>query len=313
MITVALTTMIVLSVNVIIKKKAEFQVSGDVDKIVVGHSHSECAFNDSLINNFANYSRSGESFFYTYYKILPLLEKNDQIDTVFIEFTNNHVEEQADKRIWDEKFMSAKYPSYAPFIDVDGHYLLQEKNPSGLVKAMGLSVLKGISSIISLEFDYAKKIGHYQRLERDKIEVILAQEGNGRVLSAEDSQEEDGLVYTPSDTLPEVDLRYLEKLLAFCKERNIAVYFVRSPLHPKYGMRANEELFQSVLQSRFPEVEFLDFKDFPVANSEFGDLNHLNYRGAEKFSKFFDEMLKKGLLEHHDKDTFIKHEIEENS
>ena len=32
---------------------------------VMGHSHSECAFNDEYIPHFKNLSSSGESYFYT--------------------------------------------------------------------------------------------------------------------------------------------------------------------------------------------------------------------------------------------------------
>ena len=53
-----------LSAVYMIKEKSNFKISDKIDKIVIGHSHSECAFNDTIIPNFANFSSSGESYFY---------------------------------------------------------------------------------------------------------------------------------------------------------------------------------------------------------------------------------------------------------
>ena len=43
-----------------IKKNAKFAINKNTKFIVVGDSHSECCFNDSLINNLQNFSSSGE-------------------------------------------------------------------------------------------------------------------------------------------------------------------------------------------------------------------------------------------------------------
>jgi hypothetical protein len=50
---------------------------------------------------------------------------------------------------------------------------------------------------------------------------------------------------------------------------------------------------------------FLDFADFPILNSEFGDLEHLNYRGAAKFSIWFNKLIESGLLQEPNKQLLI--------
>ena len=58
-------------------------------------------------------------------------------------------------------------------------------------------------------------------------------------------------------------------------------------------------------------VEFLDFSKFPLENSEFGDLEHLNYKGAKVFSEWFNTIITKGvLLEYNPRET-INREIAE--
>ena len=44
-------------------------------------------------------------------------------------------------------------------------------------------------------------------------------------------------------------------------------------------------------------------------NSEFGDLEHLNYKGAIVFSNWFSNLLKSGVLEKRNKQEFINAKI----
>ena len=66
-----------------------------------------------------------------------------------------------------------------------------------------------------------------------------------------------------------------------------------------------------ILSTRFADIEFLDFAKYPLQNSEFGDFDHLNYRGARKFSIWFNQLIDDGLLERTDKQSFINERIEE--
>jgi len=54
----------------------------------------------------------------------------------------------------------------------------------------------------------------------------------------------------------------------------------------------------------FSSVEFLDFNKFPIADDGFADFGHLNYKGASKFSNWFNIMLNSGLL-NTDKKQFL--------
>jgi hypothetical protein len=44
-----------------------------------------------------------------------------------------------------------------------------------------------------------------------------------------------------------------------------------------------------VYDSLFRDVKFMDYVNFHLENNEYGNLEHLNYRGARKFSEFFDK------------------------
>ena len=46
-----------------------------------------------------------------------------------------------------------------------------------------------------------------------------------------------------------------------------------------------------------------------MLNDDYADLEHLNYKGAKKFSLFFDALLKKGLIQSSNPEQMVQDEI----
>ena len=82
--TIVIYVVLIFTTTRIIGTKVSFVLPDTVDKIVLGHSHPECALNDSLVPGLANFSNSGEAYFYAYYKLKKILDQNKNIKTVFI-------------------------------------------------------------------------------------------------------------------------------------------------------------------------------------------------------------------------------------
>lgn len=280
--------------NKYVKKHAKFKVPNDVSKIIIGHSHSECAYNDSLITNLKNFSKSGESYFYNYYKVLQLLKQNKQIKTVFVEFSNNQINEGMDSWIWEEPYLSRGYKIYGPFININSKVLLAKKSPLSFFNSMTIQLGNNLEIIQSKDYDYTKQIGGYLNLKKNKIDSFLTHL---------DVSSESPLI---QNRLSKRNIEYLKKIISSCQKEKIKIYLIRSPFHKKYAAFSNESVFQNLLKSDFKEIEFLDFKDFPLKNSEYADFEHLNYLGAKKFSVFFNSLLNNGLLDAEGKQDFIK-------
>ncbi len=295
-IAIAIVSMLFFVSHYFIEKNSKFEISQDIDKIFIGHSHSECSYDDSLISNSANFSSSGESYFYNYFKTIQLLKQNKNIKTIFVEFSNNQIQEDADEWIWGEEYMSHRYPLYAPFMGIEDQKLLLTKNSNSFLKSLSIFFRRSMSTIADNDYDYSKKIGGYRYLERNETESLL-------------NKQENTDLKIKNHSLSTYNLKYLKKIINASNENNVKIYLIRSPLHPKFKGLANEDFFKKVLKTRFSDVEFLDFKDFPLNNDEFGDLQHLNFTGARKFSLFFNELLSDGLLEKKDKQAFINDEI----
>ncbi len=288
-----LATLFLIS-NKVIKKRASFKVKDDINKLIVGHSHSECAFNDSLIDKTINFSNSGESYFYTYAKVKQLIHHNSNIKTVFLEFSNNAITDRMNDWIWGDIYMTERLSTYLPFLEEEDISLLYKNNKRTFIKASMKTFKNNIFKIITSNYDYTNKIGKYNRLEGSKIDSLL-------IAYKKDPQEDMNALNFSNE-----NLIYLEKTVEFLNNKAIDVYFVRSPQHKYYIDYQNEEYFLKFKDSVFSHVEFLDFNDFPADNVEQRDFGHLNNLGAEKFSIWFNKLLENGLLSTSDIEEFIK-------
>ncbi|MEQ1734654.1 MAG: hypothetical protein ABL940_13335 [Bacteroidia bacterium] len=286
--------MLIVVTNSIVNYNANFKISTSINKIIIGDSHPECAYNDSLISNFGNYAASGESYFYSYFKLKKIIEQNKNIDTVFLEFSNNLLGVTIDNRIWDNEPMISRYDKYGAFIDIDANVLIASYNPIGYFDELSFLLKNNLNCIATNNYIFWNNMGGYLYLNRNKTDSLV-------------------------DNLPAVDvnvykvpphtIKYLKNTIDLCTKNGIKVFLIRSPMHQKYEMRNNEKLFQRTLLENFPNVEFLDLKDYPAPNNEFGDLHHLNYKGAKRYSTFFNCLIKKGLLISKNKLLFIDNEI----
>ena len=293
--------LILFLTNTIISQRANFKIEKSVKYIVIGHSHPECAFNDSLIENFSNFSQSGESYFYNFFKIRQLLKSNSQIEAVFIEYTNNTINSDMDDWIWGEKSMSVRYPKYAPFMDNKDLFVLISHNFKDFINNQKLLFKKNIIRIINGKYDYIRwrELGRYNYLVRDKTDSLVAVMGNPSTVNISETYVD----------ISDINLLYLDKIVKECRSRHVRVFFIRSPLHRLYQGVSNRMKLREILTTRFPDVEYIDFKNYPLLDSEFGDFEHLNYKGAKKFSIFFDQLLKAGLLQQKKKQKFVKQQI----
>lgn len=271
--------------EILVQRHADFTFQDAPYYLLIGHSHPECAFNDSLINGLKNVAQSGESYFYTYYKTKQLLAQNPSIQLVFIEFTNNQISGSMSDWIWKEKYMDYRYPIYAPFMDLSGNMLLAKHNSNGYVNAVSLSAKENSNRVLRQHYQYATEVGGYKYLVRDKTDSLI-------IAMNEHPVSHDTL------SISEYNLTYLAKTIELCTHFGKDVILIRSPLHDKYPGYFNEDLYKDILTTRYADIPYLDLSRFPLPNQAFGDLEHLNFKGATIFSVWFDTcVLKDGLLQ----------------
>lgn len=287
---------IVIGSHYIVKSQSKFEIEKDVTNLVIGHSHSVCSINDSILKNTINLSASGESYFYNYQKLKLAQIANEQINTLFIEFANNHIDSVMDDWIWGYQKMSYYLPYYSPFMESEDFNLLFDHNSTDLLASYSIATRKHLYRIFKGDYNLIDDIGGFEPAQLSKVDELIAKNDFNPTLSYNQS-------------LSETNLSYLRKMIDFCKTNNIKVFLIRSPQHPLYADLSNESIYQNVLKTQFSDVELLDFDAMNFPNSHYLDLHHLNYKGADQFSTLFNNLLENDLLNSANKQTLIDEKI----
>lgn len=285
--------LVLLWSNRTMRNNAYVRINQNTKFIVLGHSHPEVSLNDSLIANFSNCASSAEPYFYTFSKAKKIMEQNKKIEVVFIEFSNNQINKVMDDWTWDKVHISGRYPRIAPFLDYEDHKLLLEKNPLGFLNALSLSLNRNLTNIVYKSYDYSSLRNGYLKRGGSKVDSLL--KASQRV----------GEINNCETNISLENIHYLEKIIKYCNENNKKVILIRCPVHKMNPSLCNEAVYKHYLTTTFSKTAYLDFKNFPLLDSEFNDLEHLNTLGANKFSVFFDDLLKAGLLNQKNKQQFI--------
>lgn len=266
-----------------------------VQYCVVGHSHPECAFNDSLIVGMKNYALSGEAYFYNYHKIKSMLLKGVHLDNVFIEYANNSLSAELCEWIWDKQNLSRSYVKFSPFVSVSDNAFLFTHNPRGWLNAFGLSMKWRLDQSFSSGINYLDYSGGYKWLARNSLDSLIRASGAFNQPIVGDS----------AMVVCEMNQFYLRQMIQLLRDNHAQVYLIRSPVHKMYPGYRFESAYDSIYNHLFSDVDRLDFAKFPLHDDDYADFEHLNHKGATKFSIAFNEMLSNGLLSSSNKQQFI--------
>jgi hypothetical protein len=272
-----------LAISWLSKKNADFKIKPTTTNILLGHSHAECAYNDSIINNFENFALSGESYFYTLPKVKEIVKQNPGIKTVFLEFTNNQITVDIEKWIFEEKYLNYYYALYNPYIEIKDHFRLMYLNPAGFVGSIPV-LMKDLIKKTYQNTSYPYEFGGYKGINGSLEDYQL----NKNKHKKEDFIEID-------HSVSELQLLYLRKIIDFLKEKNIEIILIRTPQYKSYQGFSNEKEYQSVLKKELLEIKHIDLCDFPITANEFRDPEHVNVQGAKFISEWMNELIKMDL------------------
>ena len=290
---------IIVSSNILINKDSNFSIDKNYAYIVLGHSHPEEAFNDSIIQKTKNFARGGEHYFYTYLKAKKIIESNPNVKVVFLELTNNQISTDMTKWIEDTQKNLVNIPNFAPVMTFEDHSFLIKQNPWSYFKSQEMVIKNNLNFLL-----YRKKNilnqrdwGGFYANPRQKVDSIIK------------SNEKQKKLNSTKIVVDTTNLSFVDKIASICKNKGIKLFLIRSPQHPKYIYCENEEQLQKILKTRYSQLFYLDFENFYLLNDDYADLEHLNYKGAKKFSLFFDALLKKGLIQSSNPEQMVQDEI----
>ena len=118
-------------------------------------------------------------------------------------------------------------------------------------------------------------LGRYLYLKRDKVKEAKKRLNNQRFVS---------------DNLPQSNYqrKYLLKVYEFCQAKKIKLILLNTPIHPlmeEYQERLKNGYYDFAKEN-MPNAILINHSNFKMSENNYGDLNHLNFKGATQYSNF---------------------------
>lgn len=258
------------------------KIDGDRHILFLGNSHVECAVNDSIVGNCYNFARGMENMEYVYDKLKLLCRSND-IDTVYIGL--------------DSSLLSVSSPK--GIMMLSNPMLLNENTAEDwweIIKTEG--VFKSLHVRFRWSYDFKRysilyhliktndvknsKLGGYLHLVRDKLQEDI--DGWDKRINIRSGGR---LKPKTMDDIGKSSIYFLDRIVDYCRANGIVLCFMAPPQHKLSP--EDMDICHLLHRQRYSDIPFLDFCNMSLPDSCFGDLGHLNYRGAKVFSEYLEK------------------------
>lgn len=248
-----------------------------VNKIVLGDSQAQCAFNDKdpTVKNMA---KAADSYFYSYIKLRELKKFNPRIDTVFLSLSTINITGFIEERwISSTAHIQSRFSKYCCLFNKEDFMFLFRLNPTGVLKSF--THIPSTALQLLFHFRHEKdidllKLGGFEALTQTQLHeaIIKHQEEHEQI----------------EHSLSEVETTYLDKITQFCDSNQVTLLFFNAPVHHEYLSSISEQeklLFQKYFSSSsLSSVPYLNYSAYHFPDSCFSDLVHLNSVGANLFT-----------------------------
>jgi hypothetical protein len=272
------TIFIMVGGTICIISKASFKITPDINILILGDSHTETAIDDAIFRNSCNLSQSGTAYLYSYCKLKKILKKNPHIDTVFLSFYYGALLKGIeDNWIMNEDVLATRVASYITLLGKEE--IAVYTNKIALLNAILKIPTRGIGSIITYcrkgDIDFTN-IGGYVKLDRDCLQRdIKLQNANNQVVGGGGGESF-------------LQKKYLIKIAYLCFENNVKLILISTPTYRPEQYDQMDKL-KEYHAKYLHHVDFVDYSNFVLPDSCYGDIGHLNYKGAEIFSRYLQE------------------------
>lgn len=251
----------------------DFAIEKSKSTLILGDSHTECAINDSIFADAANYSMSAEAYLYSYIKLRHFISANSHIKTVILGFSFYSLSDLYDYWYYRDDVVEKRIPSFMYFMNFRELAEIARLNPGAFYRATFSETTR--ESLRADRLDDLQ-MGGYLRLNRYALDEDLKIIRN-----------------TPKSEfkLSNLQVKYLEKIIDFCRQNSIRLIFLNTPMYEGGGTYYMRNEFNKLYQSNYKSIPLLDYVDYKMPDSCYGDASHLNYIGAIKFSSVLNEQL----------------------
>lgn len=271
---------------IVIKAKSSFKLTNPETTLVFfGNSHVMTGVNDSMIPGSYNFGRNGERMEWVYAKVRLILDNNPQVKTIGIGFDNvlcfhNQGTEKVHMQNMSPYFLGVWSPEDFLALWRTGTLTY---NFDMYTKSLNVAKLyeayreggKGAEALTMGGFDPSDRNALQEDIRRRGINI---QDGN----AASDTQ------IGNSEYEPMAHY-FLDRIIEYCREKGVKVFFFLPPQH--HLLRNSLKKSMLVYREFYDTIPYLNYMDVKLPDSCFQDLDHLNRKGADKFSRMLGKDL----------------------
>ena len=270
---------VMLAAAYFILSKASFAVPKDRNILIIGDSHTECAIDDSIFIRSFNISQSGTAYLYSYIKLRKILAENTHIDTVLVSFHGGSIQKSLDEWTIGDRCILNLIPKHISLVTTE-ELPVFINNPtfySAVIKSPVKHIRAILKFIVRHNITYKDLyIGGYLKLDRDKLQQAIERSENNTVEATEYS---------------DYQIDYLLRIADLCVKKGVELILFNTPTYnaEKYG---NLQALNNFYNTYLIGTRYLDYSNFILPDYGYGDIGHLNFKGAEIFSKYFESNYK---------------------
>ncbi|MFR9566906.1 MAG: hypothetical protein SNH13_06595 [Rikenellaceae bacterium] len=262
-------------------QKVPLEIEPQRHIVVIGDSYPEGSVDDSIFTSAINLSRSGRGVPYSYMMLRDVIEQNPHIDTVLQSFHVGYTSRVYDDFIiYNEDYfrihlpssiLRATYYDMMPMVDVPNFFYHALRAPFSIANLkLILSYFNGKSGDVR-----SKGYGGFLPLTRDALEESIKRKEYTTPGGAD--------IDTTS-----LSFEYLNRMSDYLESKGVKLILFNFPKH-KIDRYSDRRGYDSLMAKYIPHIEYFDFSDFPLADSCYSDIGHVNYRGAKIFSEYLQE------------------------
>ena len=266
------TLILVFGTTHIERRFTSFEVPGTKTILVVGDSKLETAVNDEILAEAYNFSQSGTAYYYSFLKVRKMLQDNPQIHTLVVGYSYGDLAQEKDEWFQGEKYIKGKVRDHLFLMDYQDFFAIFQANPLDVLVS-----LFPIRAAVPLSNPDLGRWGGYIYLERDKLE-----EAKQRIAESPD----DGIL-----TYSRYQEEYLLKVYETAMDYDLRFILLTPPIHPllEENQTKYKVHYSSFVEENMPNAILINHSSYPIPDFGFGDLAHLNYRGASLYSSYLSQ------------------------
>ncbi|MDR0370332.1 MAG: hypothetical protein LBH80_00530 [Prevotellaceae bacterium] len=259
----------------LIQSKVSFKLPEGKHILVLGDSRTKYAVNDNIFSCAENVAQSSEVILFSYCKLRKFLAENEQLNTVILSYWGYTVRaEGMERELFSESYMVNRIPLHLPLMDKEDIAVFSGKKASFIYAVLHPAYKLLINMLTGKPLSYKSlAFGGYKDLHRDKLQ--------------EDIERWNRAADKAIDSISVYQKTYLLKIAELCKSKGVELILLSTP--DKLEVYGGNELANDFHEAYLPDVKYMDYSTFHLPDSCYGDVTHLNYRGARIFSQYLQE------------------------